>query len=42
MSGENMAANDAIMLAPEIVANEALTILNLSNNSLIKNHTSLF
>ena len=34
MSGKNMGADGAIMLAPEIVANGALTSLNVSNNAL--------
>eukprot|EP00935_MAST-01C_sp_MAST-1C-sp1_P001408 g1408.t1 len=34
MSGKNMGADGAIMLAPEIVANEALTSLNLVRNNL--------
>ena len=34
MSGKMDGAQDAIMLAPEIVANGALTSLNVSNNSL--------
>ena len=34
MSGKNMGADGAIMLAPEIVANGALTSLNMSNNRI--------
>ena len=34
MSGKSMRADGAIMLAPEIVANGALTSLNISSNSL--------
>ena len=34
MSGKKMGADGAIMLAPEIVANGALTLLNISANSL--------
>ena len=34
MSGKNMGADGAIMLAPEIVANGALTSLNLASNEL--------
>ena len=34
MSGKMDGAQDAIMLAPEIVANGALTSLNVSNNAL--------
>ena len=34
MSGKQMGVDGAIMLVPEIVANGALTSLNLSNNSL--------
>ena len=34
MSGKNMGADGAIMLAPEIVANGALTSLNLAKNHL--------
>ena len=34
MSGKKMGAGGAIMLAPEIVANGALTSLNVSDNSL--------
>ena len=34
MSGKEMGADGAIMLAPEIVANGAMTILDISNNQL--------
>ena len=34
MSGKKMGADGAIMLAPEIVANGAMTSLNISDNSL--------
>ena len=34
MSGKEMGADGAIMLAPELVANGALTSLNLSENGL--------
>ena len=36
MSGKNMGADSAIMLAPEIVANGALTSLNILNNDIEK------
>ena len=36
MSSKKMGADGAIMLAPEIVANGALTSLNLSGNSLAR------
>jgi Leucine-rich repeat (LRR) protein len=35
MSRKNMGTEDAIMLAPEIVANRALTSLNISHNNLV-------
>ena len=34
MSGKKMGTDGAIMLAPEIIANGAMTSLNISNNSL--------
>ena len=34
MSGKEMGAGGAIMLAPEIIANGALTSLNISSNNL--------
>ena len=34
MGGKKMGADGAIMLAPEIVANGALTSLNISNNNI--------
>ena len=39
MSGKNMDADGAIMLAPEIVANGALASLDLSQNSVFESET---